>query len=152
MISEAKGGQPFQHNEVWSEVLQLSQRLRPDPLSRNSRGKYSNKPWLGLNLACSKLYSTFNKRLVIFLDWSLKLGFRKSWPLGSRLWGLTASLLLSHCNPGSGVVQYNNNTKFIYIVGDTNKFCIVIVVLDCVDSWSLHPFLLYLSPVLTVPV
>ena len=27
-----------------------------------------------------------------------------SWPLGSRLWCLTVSLLLSHWYPGSGVV------------------------------------------------
>ena len=40
------------------------------------------------------------------------------WPLGSRLWCPTVSLLLSHWYPGSGVV------------------------LDCTDSWSLHPYLL----------
>ena len=39
----------------------------------------------------------------------------KGWPLGSRLWCLTVSLSLSHWYPGSGVV------------------------LDCIDSWSLHP-------------
>ena len=38
----------------------------------------------------------------------------KGWPLGSRLWCLTVSLALSHWYPGSGVV------------------------LDCIDSWSLH--------------
>ena len=42
----------------------------------------------------------------------------KGWPLGSRLWRLTVSLSLSHWYPGSGVV------------------------LDCIDSWSLHPYLL----------
>ena len=42
----------------------------------------------------------------------------KSWPLGSRLWCLILSLLLSHWYPGSGVV------------------------LDCIDSWSLPSFLL----------
>ena len=40
------------------------------------------------------------------------------WPLGSRLWCLTVSLSLSHWYPGSGVV------------------------IDCIDSWSLHPYLL----------
>ena len=44
----------------------------------------------------------------------------KSWPLGSCLWCLTVSLLLSNWYPGSGVV------------------------LDCIDSWSLHPYLLLL--------
>ena len=39
----------------------------------------------------------------------------------SRLWCLTVSLSLSHRYPGSGVV------------------------LDCIDSWSLHPFLLCLE-------
>ena len=42
-------------------------------------------------------------------------------PLGSRLWCLSVNLSLSHWYPGSGVV------------------------LDCIDSWSLHPYLL-LSP------
>ena len=44
----------------------------------------------------------------------------KGWPLGSRLWCLTVSLSLSHWYPGSGVV------------------------LDCIDSWSLHPYLFWL--------
>ena len=42
----------------------------------------------------------------------------KGWPLGSRLRCLTVSLLLSHWYPVSGVV------------------------LDCIDSRSLHPYLL----------
>ena len=45
----------------------------------------------------------------------------KGWPFGSRLWCLTVSLYLSHLYPGSGVV------------------------LDCIDSWSLHPYLLCLK-------
>ena len=45
----------------------------------------------------------------------------KGWPLGSRLWRLAVSLSLSHWYPGSGVV------------------------LDCIDSWSLHPYLLLIS-------
>ena len=43
----------------------------------------------------------------------------KVWPLGSRLWCLTVSLSLSHLYLGSGLV------------------------LDCIDSWSLHPYLLW---------
>ena len=43
----------------------------------------------------------------------------KGWPLGSRLWCLSLSLSLSHWYPGSGVV------------------------LDCINSWSLHPYLLF---------
>ena len=42
----------------------------------------------------------------------------KGWPLGSRLWCPTVSLSLSRWYPGSGVV------------------------FDCIDSWSLHPYLL----------
>ena len=42
----------------------------------------------------------------------------KGWPLGSRLWCLTVSLSLSNWYPGSGVV------------------------LDCIDTWSLHTYLL----------
>ena len=41
-----------------------------------------------------------------------------TWPLGSRLWCITVSLSLSHWYPRSGVV------------------------LDCIDSWSFHPYLL----------
>ena len=42
----------------------------------------------------------------------------KGWPLDFRLWCITVSLSLSHWYPGSGVV------------------------LDCIYSWSLHPYLL----------
>ena len=42
----------------------------------------------------------------------------KGWPLGSHLWCIIVSLSLSHWYPGAGVV------------------------LDCIDSWSLHPYLL----------
>ena len=54
-------------------------------------------------------------RLFICALWSPA---GKCWPHGSRLWCLTVSFLLSHWYPGSGVV------------------------LDCIDSWSLHPYLL----------
>ena len=50
----------------------------------------------------------------------------KGWPFGSRLWCLTVSLSLSHWYPGSGEV------------------------LDCIDSWSLHPYLLWHLPIFTV--
>ena len=55
-------------------------------------------------------------RVCLYVPCGHLLG--KGWPLGSRLWCLTVSLLLSHWYPGSGVV------------------------LDCIDSWSLHPYLL----------
>ena len=42
----------------------------------------------------------------------------KGWPIGSHLWCIIVSLLLSHWYPGSGVV------------------------LDCIDSWSLSSLLL----------
>ena len=42
----------------------------------------------------------------------------KGWPLVSRVWCITVSLSFSHWYPGSGVV------------------------LDCIDSWSLHTYLL----------
>ena len=54
-------------------------------------------------------------RLFICALWS---SAGKGWALGSRLWCLTVSLLLSHWYPGSGVV------------------------LDCINSWSLLPYLL----------
>ena len=53
-------------------------------------------------------------RVCLFVLCGHLLG--KGWPLGSRLWCLTVSLLLSHWYPGSGVV------------------------LDCIDSWYLHPY------------
>ena len=46
--------------------------------------------------------------------------WEKGLPLGSRLWCLAVSLLPSLWYPGSGVV------------------------LDCIDFWSLHPYLLCL--------
>ena len=52
--------------------------------------------------------------LCLFVPCDHLLG--KSWPLGSRLWCLTVSLSLSHWYPGSGVV------------------------LDCIATWSLHPY------------
>ena len=63
--------------------------------------------------------------LLVFLDvcalWSPA---GKGWPLGSRLWCLPVSWSLSHLYPGSGVL------------------------LDCIDSWSLHPYLLKVRTVI----
>ena len=56
-------------------------------------------------------------RVCLYVPCGHLLG--KGWPLGSRLWCLTVSVSLSHWYPGSGVV------------------------LDCIDSWSLHPYLLW---------
>ena len=69
----------------------------------------------------------FRARLFIDALWSVYVCLLmpcghllgKGWPLGSRLWCLIVSLLLSHWYPGSGVV------------------------LDCIDSWSLPSSLLY---------
>ena len=55
-------------------------------------------------------------RVCLFVPCGHLLG--KGWLLGSCLWCITVSLSLSHWYPGSGVV------------------------LDCIDSWSLHPYLL----------
>ena len=62
---------------------------------------------------------------IISLRCSLHPRFllEKGWPLGSRLWCLTVSLSLSHWYHGPGVV------------------------LNCIDSWSSHPYLLYLTQV-----
>ena len=56
-------------------------------------------------------------RVCLYVPCGHLLG--KGWPLGSRLWCVTVYLLLSHWYPGSGVI------------------------LDCIDSWSLHPYLLW---------
>ena len=58
-------------------------------------------------------------RVCLLLPCGHLLG--KGWPLGSRLWCLIVSVLLSHWYPESGMV------------------------LDCIDSWSLPSFLLYIS-------
>ena len=55
-------------------------------------------------------------RVCLFVPCGRLLGRRGGWPLGYRLWCLAMSLSLSHWYPGSGVV------------------------LDCIDSWSLHPY------------
>ena len=55
-------------------------------------------------------------RVCLYVPCGHLLG--KGWPLGSHLWCLNVSLSLSHWYLGSGVV------------------------LDCIDSWSLHPYLL----------
>ena len=55
-------------------------------------------------------------RVCLLMPSGRRLG--NGWPLGSRLWCLIVSLLLSHWYFGSGVV------------------------LDCIDSWSLPSFLL----------
>ena len=54
--------------------------------------------------------------VCLFVPYALLL--RKGWPLGSRFWCITVSLSLSHWYPWSGMV------------------------LDCIDSLSLHPYLL----------
>ena len=56
-------------------------------------------------------------RVCLFVSCGHLLG--KGWPLCSRLWCLTVCLSLSHWYPGSGVV------------------------LDCIDSWSLHLYFLW---------
>ena len=58
-------------------------------------------------------------RVCLYVPCGHLLG--KGWPLGSRLWCMTVSLSLSHWYPGSGVV------------------------LDCIYSWSLHPYLLWIN-------
>ena len=66
-------------------------------------------------------------RVCLYVPCGHLLG--KGWPLGYRLWCLTVSLLLSHWYLGSGVV------------------------LDCIDSWSLHPYLLsclFVTPIVGV--
>ena len=69
-------------------------------------------------LSCKYTYESHQPKFVLgFVSCGHKLG--KGWPLGSRLLCLTVSLSISHWYPGSGVV------------------------LDCIDSWSLHPHLLW---------
>ena len=70
-----------------------------------------------VDLLCFFLSCVCFVRVCLYVTCGHLLG--KSWPLGSRLWCFTVSLLLSHWYPGSGVV------------------------LDCIDSWSLHPYLLW---------
>ena len=73
---------------------------------------------------CSVLCLLCFVRVCLYVLCGHLLG--KGCPLGSRLWFVvsTVSLSLSHWYPGSGVV------------------------LDCIDSWSLHPYLLFSKPCL----
>ena len=68
-----------------------------------------------MDLLCFFLSCVF-VRVCLYVFCGHLLG--KGWPLGSHLWCLTVNLSLSHWYPGSGVL------------------------LDCIDSWSLHPYLL----------
>ena len=72
--------------------------------------------WLFYDFVLSSVCYVF-VRVCLYMLCGHLLG--KGWPLGSRLWCLTGSWLLSHWYPGSGVV------------------------LNCIDSWCLHPYLLY---------
>ena len=72
---------------------------------------FCGSPMLFLSCVCYAFV-----RVCLLLPCGHLLG--KGWPLGSRLWCLIVSLLLSNRYPGSGVV------------------------LDCIDSWSLPFFLL----------
>ena len=78
-------------------------------------------PFLGgasfMYLLCILLSCVFCAfvRVCLFVPCGHLLG--KGWPLGSRLWGITVSLSLSHWYPVSGVV------------------------LDIIDSWSLYLYL-----------
>ena len=61
----------------------------------------------------------FRSMCMLFINSHKLTRFHNScWPFGSRLWCLTVSLSLSHWYSWSGVV------------------------LDCIDSWSLHPYIL----------
>ena len=77
------------------------------------------------NSVCSQASFVFVPVWLIVLCGHL-LG--KGWPLGSPLWCLTVSLSLSHWYPRSGMV------------------------LDCIYSWSLHPYLLSSEPLLLLYV
>ena len=98
-------------------------RLRLAPLNRfkpsskyfTDRSKAVLLMWIFYVFFLSCVCYVFVRVCLIVLCGHL-LG--KGWPLDSRLWCLTVSLSLSHWYPGSGVV------------------------LDCIDSWSLYPYLL----------
>ena len=60
-------------------------------------------------------------RVCLFVPCGHLLG--KGWPLFSRLWCLIVSLSLSHWYPVS------------------------VMVLDCIESWSLHPYLFFLKAI-----
>ena len=72
-----------------------------------------------VDLLCFFLSCVWYAFVLVCLYVPCVLLLEKGWPLGSHLWCITVSLLLSHWYPGSGVV------------------------LNCIDSWSLHPYLLW---------
>ena len=100
-------------------------RVRLAPLNRfKPSSKIFNWPFQGGTFFCGSFMFFLScvcysfVRLCLYVLCGHLLG--KGWPLGSRLWCLTVNLSLSHWYPGSGVV------------------------LDSIDSWFLHPYLLLL--------
>ena len=122
---------------IWKWSKDGTQTTFPVSRRRNdARGQYPKLP-LSPPLPSKIFYWTFQgSTSFVDLLWVFFLAFvccalvsvclyvpcghllGKGWPLGSRLWCPTVSLSLSHWYPGSGVV------------------------LDCIDFWSLHPYLL----------
>ena len=109
----------FGCHQIWFKLSELRMKLAPW-----NRFKPSSKIFL---LTVARWYF-FCRSFMLFLSCVCYAFVRvcllmpcghllgKGWPLGSRLWCLIVSLLLSHHYPGSGVV------------------------LDCIDSWFLPSF------------
>ena len=107
---------------LWSISMHFQVLISTSSMSRKSMKSY----WQAFSYAGDYIHEAFFHLGSVPLESTvadaLELYICKlSWPLGSRLWCLTVSLLLSHWYPGSGVV------------------------LDCIDSWSLQSFLLCIS-------
>ena len=95
----------------WRVRLAPFNRLSPPVKYFTDRSKAVILLWIFYVFVLSCVCYVF-VRVCLYVICGHLLG--KGWPLGSRLWCLLWVVSLSHWYPGSGVV------------------------LDCIDSWSLH--------------
>ena len=107
---------------LWSNFMHFQVLILTSWMSGKSKKSY----WQAFCYAGDSIQEAFFHLGSVFLESTVADALewyicKLSWPLSSRLWWLTVSLLLSHWYPGSGVV------------------------LDCIDSWSLPSFLLCIS-------
>ena len=101
---------------IWTEKIVNQQLSRSKILHPCLKSNASLLLWIIYVISVLICYASMH--VCLLMPCGHLLG--KGWPLASRLWYLIVTLSLSHWYPGSGVV------------------------LDCIDSWSLLSFLLWI--------
>ena len=105
---------------LWSNSMHFQVLILTSSMSGKSKKSY----WQAFSYARDSIHDAFFHLGSVPLESTLADALdicKLSWLLSSRLWCITVSLLLSYRYAGSGVV------------------------LDCIDSWSLPSFLLFIS-------